>query len=208
MRHAGRIANWNDEKGYGFVQPHDGGARAFVHIKAFQAALRRPVDGDLVSYATQSDARGRLNAVQVRFAGQRMDAQKPARGTPTMRLPRAAMGAGFLAVLILLVLRGTIPALLPWVYLVMSIATWVAYAVDKQAAGKRGWRRTPESTLHFMEMLGGWPGGLIAQQLLRHKSVKSSFQRTFWMSVIVNLVCVAALWRSGLAAKMTDVVIG
>jgi uncharacterized membrane protein YsdA (DUF1294 family) len=59
-----------------------------------------------------------------------------------------------------------------------------------------------------MEMLGGWPGGLIAQQLLRHKSVKSSFQRAFWISVIVNLVCVAVLWRSGLAAKLTDVVIG
>jgi uncharacterized membrane protein YsdA (DUF1294 family)/cold shock CspA family protein len=208
MRHAGRITGWNDDKGFGFVTQHDGGSRAFVHIKAFQAAMRRPVEGDLVSYATRPDAKGRLNAVEVRFAGQRMDAQKPVRSKPRARMPRALIGAGFLAVAIVLMLIDRVPVLLPLVYLLMSGATWIAYAVDKNAAGKRGRRRTPESTLHIMGLLGGWPGGLIAQQQLRHKSVKSSFHRAFWLSVIVNLACFAALWHSGLAAKLTDAVIG
>lgn len=58
MRRAARVSNWKDDKGFGFVTPHDGGARAFVHIKAFQGAARRPVEGDLISYDTETDARG------------------------------------------------------------------------------------------------------------------------------------------------------
>lgn len=52
MRHVGRITKWNDAKGFGFVTPHNGDARAFVHIKAFQVSGRRPVEGDLISYDT------------------------------------------------------------------------------------------------------------------------------------------------------------
>jgi cold shock CspA family protein len=47
MRQAGRINNWNDDKGFGFVTPHYGGARAFVHVKAFQVSARRPQGGGL-----------------------------------------------------------------------------------------------------------------------------------------------------------------
>ncbi|MCB1578653.1 MAG: cold shock domain-containing protein, partial [Xanthomonadales bacterium] len=50
MRFVGRIAEWNDEKGYGFVEPNGGGERAFVHVKAFERRVRRPADGDLISY--------------------------------------------------------------------------------------------------------------------------------------------------------------
>ncbi|MCB1577615.1 MAG: cold shock domain-containing protein, partial [Xanthomonadales bacterium] len=50
MRFVGRIAEWNDEKGYGFVEPNGGGERAFVHVKAFERRNRRPADGDLISY--------------------------------------------------------------------------------------------------------------------------------------------------------------
>jgi len=60
------------------------------------------------------------------------------------------------------------------------------YAVDKSAA-KRGARRTSENTLHWLSFIGGWPGGLIAQQTLRHKSKKRSFRLVFWMTVVLNL---------------------
>ncbi len=208
MRYAGRITGLKDDKGFGFVTPHAGGSRAFVHIKAFQAATRRPVEGDLVSYATQVDAQGRLNAIEVRFAGQRMGVQKALRSKPPMRVPRTAMGAGFLVGALVLMLEGTVPAFLPLAYLSMSGVSWIAYALDKHAAGKRGWRRTPEATLRMLDLLGGWPGGLIAQQQLRHKTVKPSFQRAFWLSVIANLVGAAALWRGGLAAQLAAIVIG
>lgn len=64
MRLAGRISDWNDEKGYGFVVPNGGGDRAFVHVSAFQRGSRRPENGDPVSYLPVRDARGRLQAQQ------------------------------------------------------------------------------------------------------------------------------------------------
>jgi uncharacterized membrane protein YsdA (DUF1294 family) len=81
-------------------------------------------------------------------------------------------------------------ALIPTAYLVMSLVAFVAYAMDKRAA-KRGAWRTPESTLHTLELLCGWPGAWLAQQLLRHKSVKTSFRIVFFMMVVLNLAALA-----------------
>ena len=84
MRLAGRISNWNDDKGFGFVVPHDGGARAFVHIKAFQMSARRPTDGELISYEVTRDSNGRANATNIRFAGQKAEKQRPYRQVPRL----------------------------------------------------------------------------------------------------------------------------
>jgi uncharacterized membrane protein YsdA (DUF1294 family)/cold shock CspA family protein len=206
MRHAGRVTRWNDEKGFGFVTPHDGGARAFLHIKAFQRSARRPVDDDLVSYATQVDAKGRLNAVEVRFAGQRIAAPATQRRDTPVRVPRVGVAVGFLLVALMLTLMGALPALVALVYLVMSAVSYIAYVLDKDAAGKRPRQRTPETTLHLLDALGGWPGALIAQQQIRHKTVKASFQTGFWLSVLVNLAAVGALWHLGFAGQVSDLV--
>jgi uncharacterized membrane protein YsdA (DUF1294 family) len=82
------------------------------------------------------------------------------------------------------------------------------YGFDKEIAGKAGWRRTPESMLHLLDLAGGWPGGLIAQHVARHKTAKVSFQRGFWVTVVVNLVLFGGLWRSGIAATWTEWVLG
>jgi len=66
-----------------------------------------------------------------------------------------------------------------------SVLTFVAYWEDKRRAMQARWR-TPESTLHLLEFLGGWPGALLAQQMLRHKNAKRSFQVTFWIIVTVH----------------------
>jgi uncharacterized membrane protein YsdA (DUF1294 family) len=75
------------------------------------------------------------------------------------------------------------------VYVVMSILTVVVYAADKRAA-VRARRRVPEATLHALELLGGWPGAILAQQLLRHKTRKRGFLAVFWLCVILNVVVV------------------
>src|SRR3546814_13332828 len=95
MRLAGRISDWNDDKGYGFVTPNGGVDRAFVHIKAFQSGSRLPVDGDLISYAVTRDGRGRSNAAAVRFAGERLAQSKPTRHTTPIR-PRLPGSAALL----------------------------------------------------------------------------------------------------------------
>src|SRR3546814_15631015 len=71
MRLAGRISDWNDDKGYGFVTPNGGGDRAFVHLKAFQPGAPPPADGDLVPYEVIVDGSGRHSAAGVQVAGQR-----------------------------------------------------------------------------------------------------------------------------------------
>jgi uncharacterized membrane protein YsdA (DUF1294 family)/cold shock CspA family protein len=213
MRQAGRISEWNDQKGFGFVAPHGGGPRAFVHVKAFQVSARRPAEGDLISYDVETDAKGRRNAINARFAGQRIltPAAAPARRAPRkppMRIPRLAIGVSFLVAVVALMATGTLPAALGLAYLLMSVASYLMYAFDKEVAGKARWRRTPESTLHLLDLLGGWPGGLIAQHVARHKTVKASFQRGFWVTVVMNLVAFAVLWRSGIAATWTAWLLG
>jgi uncharacterized membrane protein YsdA (DUF1294 family) len=71
-------------------------------------------------------------------------------------------------------------------YAALSLLCFIAYALDKAAAQSGRWR-TKESTLLLLGLLGGWPGAILAQQLLRHKSSKVSFRTAFWGTVVLNL---------------------
>lgn len=202
MRLVGRISEWNDDKGYGFVVPHEGGDRSFLHIKALQFGSRRPVAGDLISYEVARDARGRANAIKVRFAGQKVETRRP-----TRQVPRVFIGVLALAAVILGALFGLVPAVIPIGYVSLSFLSYFMYFWDKAAAGRNG-QRTPESSLHLVDCLGGWPGALIAQQQFRHKTVKTSFQAVFWFTVVVNIAAVAWLIRSGISRSLTDSLLG
>ncbi|MDU8498905.1 DUF1294 domain-containing protein [Pseudomonas syringae] len=70
---------------------------------------------------------------------------------------------------------------------VMSLLAFVLYRHDKRQAGNGG-QRTPENVLHATELLGGWPGALLAQQVFRHKTRKVSFQIMFWLIVLAHQV--------------------
>jgi uncharacterized membrane protein YsdA (DUF1294 family) len=78
-------------------------------------------------------------------------------------------------------------------YLALSAACFASYALDKSAA-RRGERRTPESRLLMLGLLGGWPGAVLAQQWLRHKTLKQPFRQMFWLSVAANVA--VFLWLS------------
>lgn len=86
-------------------------------------------------------------------------------------------------------------AVLLLAYLAMSVIAYATYARDKSAA-RAGRRRTPEKTLHLVALLGGWPGALLAQRRLRHKSSKASFLFVFGVTVVVNLVMLGWLMRA------------
>lgn len=186
VRFQGRLFDWNDERGFGFVEPNGGGERAFVHIGRVQSRGRRPADGDLISYEVERDERGRLRAERVRFArhGVSPSLAKAKAGGGWRWLPWAAV------VFLLGLVAAAAMARLPWwialLYLALSTITALAYWFDKDAA-RRGRRRTPESTLHLFELVGGWPGALIAQRWLRHKNRKASYQAAFWVMVVLNL---------------------
>lgn len=78
------------------------------------------------------------------------------------------------------------PPMVALVYAAASLACFAMYAVDK-AAAKAGRWRTSEHTLLLMGLACGWPGAVVAQTLLRHKSSKRSFAAYFWVTVLINV---------------------
>ncbi len=97
----------------------------------------------------------------------------------------------FFAIMGVSVLTTQIDPLVLAFYMVVSIVTFTVYAIDKSAATKGTWR-TSESTLHLLSLVGGWPGALVAQQKLRHKSKKQFFRFVYWITVALN--CALLSW--------------
>ena len=99
---------------------------------------------------------------------------------------------------LLLALAAVASALLPhplvmW-FLLASVLTFVIYGGDKMAA-RKGWRRVPESTLLVLGLVGGWPGAVVGQQLFRHKTQKQPFKTYFFITIVLNIgVMVALYW--------------
>ncbi len=77
----------------------------------------------------------------------------------------------------------------PWtdlLYAGASALCFAFYAIDKSAA-RAGRERVSESMLLSLGVVGGWPGAIVAQQLLRHKTAKRTFRIRFWLSVVANV---------------------
>ena len=208
MEKRGVLKSWNDGKGFGFIQPEGGGEPLFVHISAMRGDSR-PQVGDNVLYVAGRDAQGRPRAQHMRHAGLSLDrpairrkpvtARQPAGGNPP-KSSRRADAAGIrdlplklliLAGLCLLPAWGSLALLAQGVwwgalaYPLVSLFSFCQYWLDKQHAQKGRWR-TPENSLHIAELLGGWPGALVAQQVFRHKTRKASFQLVFWAIVALH----------------------
>lgn len=69
---------------------------------------------------------------------------------------------------------------------------FIAYARDEAKARAGQWR-TPENTLLLLGLLDGWPGGLLAQRLLRHKSRKTALRVRCKISALLNRAALARL---------------
>lgn len=66
----GTVKWFNETKGYGFIQPDDGGADMFVHISAVErAGMRTLVEGQKIAYEVVTDRRsGKASAGQLQSA--------------------------------------------------------------------------------------------------------------------------------------------
>jgi uncharacterized membrane protein YsdA (DUF1294 family)/cold shock CspA family protein len=198
MRYQGRITNWKDEQGYGFVTPNGGGEPVFLHLKALSGRQPRPVGDEIVTYELSTDARGRPRATAVQFV--RGTGRKPpvASNAPS-RWPLALValvfallaGATLGPAFGFMVVANRLPTPVIALYAGASLIAFVAYALDKAAARAGRWR-TQENTLHLLALIGGWPGALLAQRQFRHKTAKTSFLVIFWATVLLN--CGALGW--------------
>jgi len=160
MRDQGRLVEWFDEKGYGFIQPNDDSKdRVFLHIKDFARQGPRPILGCALEYNVIVDAQGRYRAQQVSYLKasqtqksrtQKVSPKKTEQGQRWS--PMQIASVAYIVFLVLLVL--------------------------------------PENTLHLLSFLGGWPAAWFAQQKLRHKTQKQPFRKIYFCTILFNILLI------------------
>lgn len=196
MRFTGTITTWNDDRGFGFIQADQGGEEVFAHIKAFPTRGGRPQPGQRVSFEVERSRDGKKRASNVTpVQTARTHAARPRRhhDSPAPWSTASALAIpAFALVYAAVALLWRVPAWVAALYGLASAACFLAYALDKAAATAGRWR-TPESTLLLLGLVGGWPGAILAQQLLRHKTSKASFRAAFWGTVLLNVVAFVAI---------------
>ena len=198
MRDQGRLVEWFDEQGYGFIQPSDPAKdRVFLHIKDFAKTGPRPIVGCALDYLVVLDERGRYRAQQVMYlkASQSKGLQaklKPSKPQQTQKLqPMQIACVGYLLFLVVLTLAGLLSGLVLLLVSLMNALSYWLYAQDKEAA-QLGNRRIPENTLHLVAFLGGWPAAWLAQQKLLHKTQKQPFRQIYFCTIGFNIILI--LW--------------
>jgi uncharacterized membrane protein YsdA (DUF1294 family)/cold shock CspA family protein len=205
LRLKGTLVEWNDARGFGFIQPAESGQRVFCHVSAFHDRSARPTPGLRLTYQIGRDGQGRPRAEEVRLSSR---ASTPAAPTAPSVRPHPqrplVVSVVFMVSLIGFAVAGRLDPRVPAWSALASLVAFVAYWLDKADAQRGRWR-TPESTLQTLALVGGWPGAWIAQQALRHKTRKPSFQVTFWACVVLNLAALAwIIWSGGQPMAMLD----
>ncbi len=107
------------------------------------------------------------------------------------QFPAATLAALWAAVLGWGIFQHRLPLLVLGLAVALNAATFIAYRLDKRAARANRWR-VKENTLHLFGLAGGWPAARLAQQVLRHKTVKPGFQAMYWLTVWAQLAALVA----------------
>lgn len=201
MRFEGIVKSWNDERGFGFIEADQGGQEVFVHVKAFSPRTGRPQIHQRVTFEIEFNREGKKRARNVEIATLTR-ARKPRSINNPAQWGGASLFAipAFVLVYLAVALVWRVPNWVATLYIVASLGCFAAYAADKSAAIAGRWRIS-EGTLLLLGVVGGWPGAIVAQQVLRHKSNKASFRASFWGSVVANVVAFVAI-HSPLAAGL------
>lgn len=204
MRLEGIVKSWNEDRAFGFIEPTQGGQVIFLHISALPERAGRPTLNQRVSFEVELNRDGKKRAKNVQLV-------RPARiAKPRARDQSAQWGGAtlfaipaFVGLYLVLAALWRVPHQVAAGYLALSVICFISYAVDKSAATSGGWR-TKESSLLLLGLVGGWPGGILAQQFLRHKSTKASFRSAFLGTVVLNVAAFVVLsspqvgaWRLG-----------
>ena len=173
----GVLVMWNDQKGFGFIRPQGTEDDYFVHISTFKKGLtRRPEIGDDVHFrAGGQDAKKRATYAHIPA----IEPSQRASDTPFELNPRQRSWVINVLIITPLVLSGFLLLMaknpLPFFsYWILSLLTMFLYGLDKAHAATHRWR-IPEVYFHLLELMGGWPGALIAQNDFRHKTRMSSY---------------------------------
>jgi cold shock CspA family protein len=138
MRIQGRITEWNDPRGFGFITPLEGGDRVFAHVMAFPPGNRRPSLGEYVSFDLGRDEKGRFRAERATYV-----VSRTARSTGHSESRAGVVTAGvvsgaILAGIAITVSAGKLPLVVLPIYIVCSIGAYFHYRSDKGCGSDEG----------------------------------------------------------------------
>ena len=219
MTKQGSIIRWDATRAFGFIRSADSAGDVFFHLRDYRGstppreglavvfedihvggkgpramAVRPASDPHGAAQDTRSlDSRRTHRPAQARRAA-------PASSSPRQgKAPSPATGAslayGLMAAWAVLLAWGVWMQRLPlWslaALAAVNVLTLWMYAADKNAARAGRWR-IPESNLHLLSLLGGWPAAWLAQQNMRHKSSKKEFRTVYWLTIVLH--CGALAW--------------
>jgi uncharacterized membrane protein YsdA (DUF1294 family)/cold shock CspA family protein len=190
-----QLEEWNPSRGFGFLRR--GRRRIFMHITDFRAPLGELRVGGTYRFKIGADVQGRQCAVgvvpnitkPVRERGARNRASNPERINPGndfagLRASDLAIIAGLLILPAVSFIGRDLDLFIPSIWVgIASLLTFFIYRDDKRRAENGEWRIS-EFRLHFLEAIGGWPGALLAQRVIRHKCSKVSYNLSLWMIII------------------------
>ena len=220
MTKQGSIVRWDATRAFGFIHSADSAGDVFFHIRDYRGATP-PREGLAVVFEeihvggkgpramavrTVSSPQGTDNDTYSNHGGRTQRPSPARRSAPTSsagrrqsKAPSPATGAS-LAYSLMLVWA----ALLAWSVWTQRLPLWTLaalaalnvvtlwmYATDKNAARSGRWR-IPESQLHLLSLLGGWPAAWLAQQSMRHKTSKAEFRAVYWVTIVLH--CGALAW--------------
>ncbi len=99
----GKVTQWKDDKGFGFIQPDDGSEGLFFHVSSVKTDARRPQVGDSVLYAPMRDSQQRLKAKCVVIEGVSIGS-RPSPEKRSIRTEQARKNAvDYISILVVLV---------------------------------------------------------------------------------------------------------
>ena len=116
MRFEGTLSKWNDDRGFGFIQPTEGGQELFAHISAFPRDGQRPQLHEKLSFEVTLGQGGKKQAIAIqrpRSGAMPMPLNDQRRTSPAPQLARSGRSrnsesSGWVSKLIALVLVGTV----------------------------------------------------------------------------------------------------
>nr|WP_315465292.1 cold shock and DUF1294 domain-containing protein [uncultured Rhodoferax sp.] len=213
MKKQGKVVRWDDQRAFGFIRCNATSQDIFFHIRDCVGGLSPPINSAVEFEEIHMGGKGpRAMAVRAMQAYPHMPAARhdrqrnPAKSRHSHGAHRrpasqdgpapSAVGIGSLTLIWLVSLVwGTLQQRIPLYTLAgafgINALTFFVYWVDKHAARNGQWR-TKEDTLHLFGVAGGWPAARLAQQVLRHKTIKPGFQAMYWLTVWLHLAGLCA----------------
>ena len=198
MRKSGELVQWNNKGGYGFARD-EAGRDYYVHISSVTPG-GRPKLGDKVSFDVGKGRNGRPAAIAVAITETAAvpqptlrDVRRQSSGVSRFKLGLRTAAATLMTLLILWAI-GTdrAPVWLGLLYAAMGAGSALLYRFDKLYA-MTGRYRVSETNLHLVDLCFGIIGGLAAQEVYRHKTVKPSFVASTWAIALLHTLGLAVL---------------